>query len=136
MAKNYRKWNLVRYMNYNSKDILVIKDETINHLNIRVTVHHSDTISVVIGCSFSPVAVNIGGIIRLSNALTLIHDRLKRLVNDKKDCETNSGPLTVPNQMTWTVTMWNFGADSSILYKGKSFHVSWKIAENAGLEGW
>ena len=26
---------------------------------------------------------------------------------------------------------WHFGADSSILYKGKSFHVSWKVAENA-----
>ncbi len=32
------------YMDDNSKDILVIKEE-INHLNIRVTVHHSDTIS-------------------------------------------------------------------------------------------
>ena len=32
--------------------------------------------------------------------------------------------------MTWTVTMWHFGADSSVLYKGKSFHASWKVAEN------
>src|SRR5215831_3869072 len=107
-------------MNYNSKDILVIKDETINHLNIRVTVHHSDTISVVIGCSFSPVAVDIYSIIRLSNTLTLIHDRLQKLTSD----------LVIPNHMTWTVTMWHFGADSSILYKGRSFHVSWKVAEN------
>lgn len=27
--------------------------------------------------------------------------------------------------------MWHFGADSSILYKGDMFHVSWKIAEGA-----
>jgi hypothetical protein len=27
--------------------------------------------------------------------------------------------------------MWHFGADASILYKGKLFHVSWKVAENA-----
>ena len=33
--------------------------------------------------------------------------------------------------MTWTVTMWHFGTDASILYKGESFHVSWKVAENA-----
>jgi len=58
-------------MNPNSKDILVIKEE-INGLDIRLTVHHSDTISVVIGCSYSPVAVDISGVIRLSNALTLI----------------------------------------------------------------
>jgi hypothetical protein len=101
-----------------------------------VTVHHSDTISVVIGCSFSPVAVDIDGIIRLSDALTLIHDILQRLVDDKKDCDgncnDNSCPLIIiPNHMTWTVTMWHFGVDSSRMYKGKSFHVSWKVAENA-----
>jgi hypothetical protein len=121
------------YMNHNSKDILVIK-ERINHLNIRVTVHHSDTVSVVIGCSFSPVAVDVSGVIRLSNALTLIHDRLERLVNDKRDdnCNDNPSPvIIIPNHMTWTVTMWHFGADSSVLYKGKSFHASWKVAENA-----
>ena len=33
--------------------------------------------------------------------------------------------------MTWIVSMWHFGADASLLYKGKSFHVSWKVAENA-----
>ena len=48
-------------MNANSKDILVIKED-INHLNIRVTVHRTDTTSMVIGCSFSPVAVDIDGI--------------------------------------------------------------------------
>jgi hypothetical protein len=80
----------------------------------------------VIGCSFSPVAVDIDGINRLSNALTLIHDRLQRLVNDKKycdaNCNDNSGPLIIiPNHMTWIVTMWHFGADSSIEYKGAMF---------------
>ena len=121
-------------MDANSKDILVIKEETINHLNIRVTVHHSDTISVVIGCSYCPVAVDISGVIRLSNALTLIHDRLERLVNDKRDDNCNDNPIQViiiANHMTWTVTMWHFGVDSSRLYKGKSFHASWKVAENA-----
>ena len=122
-------------MDANSKDIKVIKEE-INHLNIRITVHHSDTIGVVIGCSFSPVAVDIDGIIRLSNALTLVHDRLQRLVNDKKDCDANCnnncGPsITIPNHMTWTVTMWHFGVDSSIEYTGERFSASWKVAQNA-----
>jgi hypothetical protein len=135
-------WRLLSHiptlsMNQNSKDILVIKEE-INHLNIRVTVHHSDTISVVIGCSFSPVAVGIDGIIRLSNALTLIHDRLQRLVNDKKDCGGNyndySSPLIIiPNHMTWTVTMCHFGADSSIEYTGERFYARWEVAEKALL---
>ena len=120
-------------VNPNSKDILVIKEE-INHLNFKVTVHRTDTVSVVIGCSFSPVALDIVGVIRLTDALTLIHDRLERLVNDKRDgnCNDNPSPvIIIPNHMTWTVTMWHFGADSSVLYKGKSFHASWKVAENA-----
>jgi hypothetical protein len=106
-------------MNYNSKDILVIKEE-INLLNIRVTVHHSDTISVVIGCSYCPVAVDISGVIRLSNALSLIHDRLKGLTD-----------LVIPGHMKWIVTMWHFGVDSSIEYTGEKFSTSWTVAQNA-----
>ena len=113
-------------MNHNSKDIHITQEE-INALNVRVTVHRTDTISIVIGCSYSPLAVDLAGVFRLSNALTLIHDRLQILIND---CDANSG-LVIPNHMTWIVTMWHFGADSSILYKGKSFHVSWKVSENA-----
>ena len=111
-------------MNHNSKDILVIKED-INHLNIRVTVHRTDTISVVIGCAYWSVAVDISGVNRLSNALTLIHNRLQRLT---KDCTSD---LAIPSHMNWIVTMWHFGADASILYKGELFHVSWKVAENA-----
>src|SRR5215831_8883752 len=111
-------------MNYNSKDILVIKEE-INHLNIRVTVHHTDTVSVVIGCSFLPIAVDIDGVIRLSNALTLIHDRLQRLI---KDCNSS---ILIPNYMTLIVTMWHFGVDASIEYTGERFSASWSVAQNA-----
>lgn len=113
-------------MNNNSKDIH-IRQEEINALNVMVTVHRTDTISIVIGCSYSPVAVDLACVIRLSNALTRIHDRLQTLIND---CYADSG-LVIPNHMTWIVSMWHFGADASLLYKGKSFHVSWKVAETA-----
>jgi hypothetical protein len=83
-------WRLLSHipslsMNHNSKDILVIKEE-INHLNMRVTVHRTDTVNMVISCAYCPVAVDIAGVIRLSNALTLIHDRLQRLT---KDCSSD-----------------------------------------------
>jgi len=110
-------------MNQNSKDILVIKEE-INQLDIRVTVHHSDTIGVVIG-AYCPVAVDISGVNRLSNALTLIHDRLRRLT---KDCTSD---LVIPSHMNWIVTMWHFGVDSSIEYTGEKFSASWTVAQNA-----
>lgn len=111
-----------------SKDISILIDNT-KDLSIQVTVHRTDTISIVIGCSYSPIVVDITGLIRLSNVLTLIEYRLQRMI---KDCDANS-ILVIPDHMTWTVTMWHFGADASILYKGDSFHVSWKVAENALL---
>ncbi|MFZ0513725.1 MAG: hypothetical protein WAM14_19115 [Candidatus Nitrosopolaris sp.] len=104
-----------------SKDVPLTK-EVINDLDIKVTIHHSDTVSVVVGCSCSPVIVDIAGVIRLSNALAVIRERLSRLVK---------GGLEMPHHMDWTVTMWHFGADSSIEYKGEMFHASWEVAQNA-----
>jgi hypothetical protein len=132
-------WRLLSHiptlsMNHNSKDIQVI-DEEINQLDVKVTVHRTDTVSGVIGCTYSPVAVDIHGVTRLSDALILINDRLQKLVNEAKNCDANcndnSGPLIIPNHMRWTVTMWHFGVDSSIEYTGKRFSASWTVAEKA-----
>src|SRR3989442_10487418 len=110
-----------------SKDIRLISQE-INGLDIKVTIHHTDTVSVIIGCSCEPVVIDLAGVSRLSNALTQIQERLAKVLEEYGGA--NSG-LDIPNHMTWIVTMWHFGADASILYKGKMFHVSWKIAETA-----
>jgi hypothetical protein len=85
-----------------SKEIHLKKEE-INDLDVRVMIHHTDTVSVVIGCSCSPVILDIAGIIRLSNALAIIRERLSRLIIDGQE---------IPNHMDWTVTMRHFGADS------------------------
>jgi hypothetical protein len=104
-----------------SKDLPLMKEE-VDGLDIQLTIHHTDTVSVVIGCSCSPVIVDIAGVIRLSDALAIIRERLSRLVKDG---------LEIPHHMDWTVTMWHFGADSSIQYKGAMFHASWEVAQNA-----
>ncbi|MDQ6863525.1 MAG: hypothetical protein M3044_06850, partial [Thermoproteota archaeon] len=109
-----------------SKDIRLISQE-INELDIKVTIHHTDTVSVVVGCSCAPIVVDIAGVSRLSNALTLVEERLAKMLDECGG--VNCGP--VPNHLTWIVTMWHFGADASIQYKGTMFHVSWKIAETA-----
>ncbi len=104
-----------------SKDIPLMK-EVINDLDIKVTIRHSDTVSVVIRCSCSPVVVDIAGVIRLSNSLAVIRERISRLVKEG---------LEIPHHLEWTVTMWHFGVDSSIEYKGEMFHASWEVAQNA-----
>jgi len=107
-----------------SKDIRLISQE-INELDIKVTVHHTDTVSVVIGCSYAPVAIDMDGVNRLSRSLMLIQDRLSTAIND------STTVANIPNHMDWIVTMWHFGADASIEYKGDMFHASWKVGENA-----
>jgi hypothetical protein len=56
-------------LNSVSKDIF-LPVLNIDGLKIRTTVHHTDTVSVVVACSENPVATTTNDIIRLSNALT------------------------------------------------------------------
>jgi hypothetical protein len=64
-----------------SKDIF-LGSITISELNIDVTVHKTDTVSVIIGCSYEPVIVDINGVIRLSNALVRVEEKLSRIIED------------------------------------------------------
>jgi hypothetical protein len=72
--------------------------------------------------------VDIKGLVRLSNALTRVEERLLR--------HTECRPLflqssSIPDHNSWIVTMWHFGIDSLIEYAGKEFEVAWEDGENA-----
>ncbi|MGH9953413.1 MAG: hypothetical protein ACRD5J_17480, partial [Nitrososphaeraceae archaeon] len=41
----------------------------IENLDVKVVIHKTDTVSVIVGCSYNPIAIDVGGIIRLTNAL-------------------------------------------------------------------
>ncbi len=62
-------------INSKSKDI-ILPVWKIRDLLIKATVHRTDTISIVIGCSLTPITLNINGIIRLTNALSIVEERL------------------------------------------------------------
>jgi hypothetical protein len=53
---------------------------TTHDLTIKVTVHHTDTVSVIVACSLRPVAADIKGLLQLSNALTRVEERLLRYI--------------------------------------------------------
>lgn len=108
----------------------------INDLLVRAVVHKSDTVSVSVACSLAPVAVDIKGLIRLSNALTRVEERLAILLTDIGDgegyrdsCPDFSVPRNtkdsqrpkIPNHQLWVVTMWHFGVDSLVEYTGDKF---------------
>jgi hypothetical protein len=94
-----------------------------------VTIQPTDTVSIVIGCSFCPVAVDIHGVVKLSEALAIVREPLSMVI---EKCKTDDmlNPA-VPDHMTWTVTMWHFGADALITYEGEKFFTSWEVGQHA-----
>ena len=104
----------------------------IKGLDIRVAVHPTDTVSIIIGCSYCPVAIDVSGVIRLSNALSTVQERLSNIVNRNTQSESIQNTITViPDHMSWIVTMWHFGVDALITYACERFYVSWEVAEHA-----
>ena len=62
-----------------SKDI-PLEVENIDGMHIHVSIHRTDTITVIVGCSRDPITLNERGITRLSCGLTRIEERLSRKI--------------------------------------------------------
>jgi hypothetical protein len=118
-------------LNSDNKDI-PLPTWNINDLNIKVTVHRTNTVSVIVGCSYAPIATDVGGVIRLTNALTRVEEKISRLLDDcGKIIPGGYESLPIPEHTRWMVTMWHFGADSAIEYTGEKFSATWDVGENA-----
>jgi hypothetical protein len=118
------KWNA------RSKDLQLSPSPwKIKNLDITVTVHSTDTVSTVIGCSYCPIAVDLYGVIRVSSALSVVYERLCNIIFRS----TSTGCLSsdVPDPSTWTVTLWHLARDSLVTLSKKEFYVAWEIAEHA-----
>jgi hypothetical protein len=102
----------------------------IRDLDIMVAIQPTDTVSIVIGCSFCPVAVDIRGVVRLSEALAIVRERLSMVIEECKKTTDTLNPA-IPDHMTWTVTMWHFGADALITYEGEKIYTSWEVGQHA-----
>lgn len=102
----------------------------INDLNLKVTIHVTDTISINIGCSYYPVAVDIEGVVRLSNALAITRERILHIIEGCTNRQ-DSNLTIVPDHITWIVTMWHFGRDALIEYEGEKFFTSWEVGQHA-----
>ena len=126
-------------INNNSKDILLSTDN-IDDILARVIVHRTDTVSVSLACSLWPLSADLSGIIRLSETLTRVEERIVRLLaagistvqglEVKVACTENISHLRIPDYKTWIVTMWHFGADSLTEYSGDMFQVSWEVGQH------
>lgn len=102
-------------------------------LKIRTTVHHTDTVSVVVACSGAPIATTTEDIIRLSNALTRIEERTSRILDEcGKSIPGGYESIPIPEHDKWIVTLWHFGIDS-LSYKelaDKNSSITWKEGQD------
>jgi hypothetical protein len=114
-----------------SKDI-ALPVLNVNNLKIRTTIHRTDTVTVVVACSNAPIVTDTPGIIRLSNALTKVEERLSRIVDEcGKSIAGGYESLPIPEHDTWIVTMWHFGHDGSNEYTGQKYCSTWRDGQNA-----
>lgn len=110
-------------MNPKSKDITLPK-LIIDKVGLQVNVHWSDTVSIIISCSYGPIAVDVNGVTRLSNALAAVYDKVSEFAKISDDAS-----VQIPDYMTWVVTMWHFGADATSEYSEEKYYRRWGIAE-------
>ena len=104
------------------------------YLVINVRVQDTDTVNVTVNCSINPIKSDPNGIMRLTEALTRVEERLTAIVNDPNNktfnAEYNPSKIKIPNKDDWKIVLWHVNRDSLTEYSGKTFHCTWKEAKN------
>ena len=126
-------------MNQYNKDIQ-FSTWKLNDVLIRVTVHKTDTVSIIIACSLRPIPIDYGGISKFTEMLTRTEERITNMIknieeksNDDKNNESpnfeniiTAASINIPHYNTWIVTMWHFGADSRLQCTAEKFSITFK----------
>ena len=95
-----------------------------NNVIVRIFIHKTDTVSVILGCSLHPIPLDFNGIIRFFNLLVRIEERLQSILNNSTPINSNKKYNSIPDYRKWVVTMWHFGRDASVEYAGERFCIS------------
>jgi hypothetical protein len=84
---------------------------------VKITVHHSHTVSVAIACPNRPFVLDIPDILYLIEILTRIETKIASLCGES---------VTIPRYTTWIAKMWHFGFDFLDRYDGEKYHVTFE----------
>jgi hypothetical protein len=134
-------WNPTFKLNGFSKDIRLGKWKFDNDISVIVTIHRTNTVTVVIGCSYQPFPLDIPGIIDLSTLLTRIEEKISTFVDDAVDAIVFADArvrqdIIIPSYKEWIVCQWHFGADSFAEYSREKFSMKWKTAEKIMVQAY
>lgn len=132
---------LVKSIDLQKNRDITLHDIDLKDHTIKTTVHRTDTVSVMVACSASPIPIDIMGLSKLTSGLTRVEERLRMLQGfsavdgggvgsgEPSRGGNNPSPLSkhrIPDHMSWTVTMWHFSQDSLTGYSGDMFEIPWK----------
>ncbi len=126
------------HVNEHNLDILLPSSKCLEDLNIdlKIAIHHTDTVSVAIGCSSGPLSIEAEDIFRLIEVLSRVENHIADLKNiclntlNSRGNQTINlddsqvGNISIPRFTTWIAKMWHFGIDSIDEYGSKEFHVT------------
>ena len=101
--------------------------------------HKTDTVSVIVSCSLKPIFINFDGISKFTEILTRTEERISNMLKIQDDYKhknysntqkDTASSITIPHYITWSVTMWHFGADSRLQCTGEKFSITVKDGRN------
>jgi hypothetical protein len=128
--------DVIKDLNDVSKDIFLKPWKFYNDedVEIKVTIHHSDTVSIAVACSYRPIAIHAEDLLFLFEILGRAEERLSNIVReiyDKKQRKAEqccggvgSARVIIPRITEWIVVMWHFGIDCADEYSGEKFNVT------------
>jgi hypothetical protein len=120
----YKIFSVTHFPKIKRSQDIVIPSWVKNNAIVKVTIHKTDTVSVIIGCSSEPIPLDYNGFIRFFNLLVRVEERLQMIVKNSSLINSNKKNGSMPDYGEWIVTMWHFGRDASIEYAGEKFSLT------------
>lgn len=115
--------------NKRSNDI-VIPSWNKNNAIVRIMIHKTDLVSVIIGCSLQPIPLDVNGIIRFFNLVVRTEEKLQTIIDNSTPINLDNKRYSIPEYRTWIVTMWHFGRDALVEFAGERFSITVKNAQH------
>lgn len=106
-----------------SKDIKLPPSIFFQYLDVKTTIHHTNTVSVAISCSFRPIVIRLRDFLQLYEAMARTEMQIGFIVE-----KHGHGSLvtSIPSYRKWIVKLWHFGVDTIDEYTGAEFHVTFE----------
>jgi hypothetical protein len=114
---------------HNSQDIRLQPLTFFDYIDVIITIHHTNTVSVAVSCSCRPIAADPKDIMQLFEALTRTEVHIANIINyyyRTSNILPSSNLITIPSYRRWIVKLWHFGVDSFDEYNGEAFHVTFE----------